>query len=115
MNTSHISLKSYVFGFIISLLLTFSAYLTATSSTLTPTFALSTILVLAFLQLIAQLIFFLHLGKETKPRWNLFMFFTTLIGIFILVVGSLWIMKHLNYRMMPQEMNDYIIQDEGIH
>jgi cytochrome o ubiquinol oxidase operon protein cyoD len=115
MNESHVTLKSYVLGFIISLLLTLSAYFVATSPTLTSTFALSVIITLAFIQFIAQVIFFLHLGKETKPRWNLFIFFTTLVGMIILVAGSLWIMHHLNYNMMPNEMNDHFMEEEGIY
>ena len=114
MNDTHITLKSYIFGFILSILFTLSAYWTATSSTLTSKLALTVIIVLAFLQLITQMIFFLHLGKEKKPRWNIFIFFTTLIGIGILVIGSLWIMNHLNYNMTPDQMNRFIIHDEGM-
>jgi cytochrome o ubiquinol oxidase operon protein cyoD len=114
MNESHLTLKSYIFGFIISVLLTLSAYYTATSPTLTPAFALRVVILLAFLQFLAQLIFFLHLGKETKPRWNVFIFITTIIGMGILVGGSLWIMNHLNYRMMPQDINTYFIEEEGV-
>jgi cytochrome o ubiquinol oxidase operon protein cyoD len=114
MNQSHITLKSYVIGFILSIVFTMSAYFVATSPTLTSKFVLTFIIILAFLQFITQLIFFLHLGTETKPRWNQFIFFTTIIGIGILVGGSIWIMNHLNYNMTPQDMSSYLLKDEGI-
>ena len=114
-NTSQATLKSYTLGFVTSLAFTLSAYAVATSHSFSSKFIFVSVVTLAFLQLVAQLIFFLHLGSEKKPQWNLFIFFTTLVGIFILVFGSLWIMDHLNYAMTPQDMNSIIIQGEGLH
>jgi hypothetical protein len=31
----------------------------------------------------------------------------------MVVVGSIWIMHHLNYNMMPTQMDSFLIQDEG--
>jgi cytochrome o ubiquinol oxidase operon protein cyoD len=88
----------------------------ATSTTLTSSFAIGVVITLAFLQFLAQLIFFLHLGKETKPRWNLFIFVTTIIGIGILVGGSLWIMNHLNYNHeSPDDINAHVMEEEAIY
>lgn len=71
-------------------------------------FALS----LAGLQLAIHLFFFLHLGRESKPRWNaLSLLFTGLTALMI-ILGSLWIMMNLNYNMgmSPQQMNEYMIK-----
>ncbi len=114
MDKPHITLTSYVSGFILSVSLTFFAYWAATSPSFESKSALGIIIVLAFLQLVAQLVFFLHLGKESKPRLGLFIFGTAVIGISILVFGSLWIMNHLNYRMSPADMNSFIVKNEGI-
>ena len=114
MNTSHITLKSYILGFALSLVFTLSAYIVATSPNVTSKFVFGAVIVLAFLQLITQLIFFLHLGKETKPRWKLFTFFTAIIGMGILVTGSIWIINHLNYNMTPADMASTVIQNEGM-
>jgi cytochrome o ubiquinol oxidase operon protein cyoD len=54
---------------------------------------------LAFVQVIIQLIFFLHLGEEESPRWNLISFLFMVGVVFIIVAGSLWIMFNLDYRM----------------
>lgn len=108
------TLSAYVVGFIFSLVLTIIAYISVTQHLLSEVWLIAAILVLAFLQLIVQMTFFLHLNHESKPRWNSFLFFTTLIGIGILVIGSLWIMNHLNYNMSPTDMSTFIIHDEGM-
>jgi cytochrome o ubiquinol oxidase operon protein cyoD len=60
---------------------------------------------------VVQLFFFLHLGSETKPRWKLLTLFLMLIFAMIVLLGSIWIMYNLNYRMMrmsPQQINSYM-------
>ncbi len=56
---------------------------------------------LALFQATVQLHYFLHLGDESKPQWNLFTFLFMLVLAFILVAGSLWIMYNLMERTMP--------------
>jgi cytochrome o ubiquinol oxidase subunit IV len=77
------------------------------------------IVALALVQLFIQLIFFLHLGRESKPRWNLSALAFAVIVVVILVFGSLWIMASLDYHgghhSTPQTSDEYIIQDEGFH
>jgi cytochrome o ubiquinol oxidase operon protein cyoD len=70
---------------------------------------------LAVVQLLVQLIFFLHLGKESKPRLNLTIFAFMLLVVGIVAIGSLWIMHNLDYNMMPKEMNEHMLDqyDKG--
>mgnify|MGYP006357424111 CR=1 FL=1 len=108
--------KSYIIGFVLSLVLTFAAYFLITSDVVTfRPFLIPLLLTLALLQLVVQLYFFLHLGQEKGPRWN-FIFFLSTVGIVLLIlIGSLWIMTHLSYNhTMPEKVEDFIIQDEGI-
>lgn len=58
----------------------------------------------AILLVALQLIFFFHLGLETKPAWNTISFLFVVLVIIIIVGGSLWIMHNLNYNVMPMEM-----------
>jgi cytochrome o ubiquinol oxidase operon protein cyoD len=74
---------------------------------------LTAIFTFAFLQLFVQLYFFLHLGQEEKPAWNLVFFIATVGVIFIVVAGSVWIMNHLNYNMTPQQMLHYVQNEQG--
>ncbi len=111
---THGSVVSYTAGFIISLLLTAIPYFIVVNKLLTGWILDVAIAELAMVQLVVQLVFFLHLGQETKPRWNLLMFVSAVSIIFILVTGSIWIMNHLNYNMSPKQMNEYLIHDEGL-
>jgi cytochrome o ubiquinol oxidase subunit IV len=110
----HSAVHSYVIGFLLSLILTFLAYLLVVNNLLENTWLITTLLILAFAQLFVQLYFFLHLGQEKKPRWNLIFFVSTAGIILLIMLGSLWIMHHLNYNMMPEHVEEYIMQDESI-
>jgi cytochrome o ubiquinol oxidase operon protein cyoD len=113
------TITSYIIGFILSLVLTFAAFIpvflhqTSHHLSFSHELLLPLIIGLAFIQLVVQLVFFLHLGRESKPYFNLIFLFVTAGMIFIVVVGSLWIMTHLNYNMSPEKMNTYLMKDEG--
>ena len=100
--------RSYVTGFITSVALTLAAYFAVVNHLLNGTSLIAAIVVLALIQFIVQLIFFLHFGRGEDGSWNLVIFFSTVGIIFILVVGSIWIMNHLNYNMTPQQLQDYM-------
>lgn len=107
--------KSYVIGYVLSLILTLIPYFLVTNRNITGTPLLITIVVFAMIQMVVQLIFFLHLGGEPKPRWNLF-FFVATVGLAAVVVGgSVFIMNDLHYNMSPTEKVAKIANDEGIY
>lgn len=104
-------IKSYVVGFIGAVILTLGSYAIIVNHMLTGVAAIATISVLAVVQFIVQLYFFLHLGKGTNERWNMAAFAFMMITLVIVVAGSLWIMYNLNYNMMtPGQMNSYMQQ-----
>lgn len=109
------SFSSYLAGLVLSLVFTLSAYLLVVNHVLDKEWLIGTIFVLALMQLTTQLVFFLHLGKESKPRWNLMVLSFAGVVVLILVLGSLWIMNNLNYRMAtPADIDRAIMNDEGI-
>lgn len=89
-------------GFLTSLVLTLLAYALIVTPNL---FSLSldatiiTIMALAFLQSLIQLIFFIDVWKDKERLWNLSVFFSTVSIIFIIIFFSILIMNHLNYHM----------------
>lgn len=109
------SMKSYVIGFISSLVLTLAAYFAVTQSWLSGAGLIALIMGLASLQFIVQLWFFLHLGNEPKPRWKLAAFLFMFLVLVIIVGGSLWIMANLNYNMMmtPEQMDEYMLKQSN--
>src|SRR5258706_11331408 len=109
------TLTSYIIGLMISILFTLADYFMVVNHSLNGTLLIAAILGLAVIQLFVQLLFFLHMGKEPKPYWNLTVFISFVGIILIVVTGSLWIMSHLNYQMTPTDMNSYMLKEEGMH
>lgn len=96
----HGTLMSYVIGFIASILLTAASFFLVISRMLSGQALIYTIVGLALVQATFQLLFFLHLGKEAKPRWESVVFYFMLLVLLIIAIGSLWIMYDLNDRVM---------------
>jgi cytochrome o ubiquinol oxidase operon protein cyoD len=120
--TSQPTLSAYLAGFICSLILTLVAYSLVArhvnSGGHVYNINLLTIAIagLAITQLLVQLVFFLHLSRESKPRWNFTVLLFAGLVVFIVVAGSLWIMQNLGYHHPdnnPEATDKYIIQDEG--
>jgi cytochrome o ubiquinol oxidase operon protein cyoD len=104
----HGSLKSYVIGLITSLILTTLSFLLVLTHALSAIILVYTLIGLAITQAIAQLLLFLHVGQEEKPRWEALTFYFMLLVLFIIAIGSIWIMYDLNNRTMlnmAQEMH----------
>ena len=113
------TLRSYITGFILSIAATLAAYIVVDihvnsgHETISHPVLLATILALAVLQLIIQMVFFLHLGFGSGERWRMVAFVLT-IGLVILVVGgSIWIMGHLNANMTPAQLQQYMQDQQG--
>lgn len=115
--------KTYIVGFVSSILLTLAAFyfvqqgIDSDFATLSRRTIIFLIAGLALLQVLVQLIFFLHLDKERGPRLNLIMFASMVLTVLILVVGSLWIMDNLNYNMNHNmnetEQHEYMHENQG--
>lgn len=97
----HGSLKAYVIGFAACLLLTTTAFALVVTETLSGSTLVNTLVALALVQALFQLVFFLHVGQEAKPRWETLTFILMFVILLIIAIGSLWIMNDLNERMMP--------------
>jgi cytochrome o ubiquinol oxidase operon protein cyoD len=112
--------KSYLTGFVLSVALTLLAFYFVTAHIssghilYSHNFLTVATLALALVQAVIQMLFFLHLNKGENARWNLAVFGSTVCIILILVIGSIWIMGHLNYNMTPQDMNTYMINYDNI-
>jgi cytochrome o ubiquinol oxidase operon protein cyoD len=96
----HGTLTSYLIGLFASLILTIISFYCVWTSAITRHTLIYTLIGLAVVQATVQLLFFMHLGKEAKPRWETISFFFMLTCLIIIVIGSLWIMYDLNNRVM---------------
>ncbi|MEO5499708.1 MAG: cytochrome C oxidase subunit IV family protein [Candidatus Saccharimonadales bacterium] len=112
-------IRSYTVGFLLSLVITCLAFFVtksylASGEMTAPIILLIGLLALAAVQLLVQLLFFFHLGSETKPRLNTVSFLFMLMVVGIIGIGSLWIMYNLDYNMSTPEVEKYIQEEEGI-
>lgn len=98
--TGRKTLKSYLFGFVLSLILTFASFAVVGKRLFTDVHMYIALAVLAILQLFVQVVFFLRVNTSPEGRWNLMSFLFTLLIILVIVTGSFWIMWNLNYNMM---------------
>ncbi|WP_248924117.1 cytochrome o ubiquinol oxidase subunit IV [Paenibacillus hamazuiensis] len=90
----HGSLKEYVIGFALSIILTIIPLLVVMNGWLHGTAAIIVLLGTAALQFAVQLLFFMHLREEKGPRYNLMTLILGLIVVITVVIGSLWIMAN---------------------
>lgn len=107
------SVRTYCIGFVLSLVLTITAYTLVTQEVLSSWNLIFALSGLAVTQLFVQLYFFLHLGKESKPRWKLHALLFAAMVVVIVVFGSLWIMKNLMYGHNTAPSETELIKDEG--
>jgi len=98
----HGSLKSYLTGFGLSLLLTFASFGLVMSDIVPRSISLPSVIVLCVAQLLVQLVCFLHMGKSQRDNVTTFVF--TVLVVAIIVGGSAWVLHNMNLNMMGSMM-----------
>jgi len=101
----HGNLTGYVIGLGVSLVLTLASFGTVMSGRVPHGAAMVLLVLLCVAQLLAQLVFFLHLGSAPDQRANTGIFACTALLIAIIVAGSLWVTHNANANMMPTHMS----------
>lgn len=100
----HGSLKGYIGALLLCLLLTAASFGVVMTELVPQPLRLTAIVVLCVVQLVAQLVLFLHIGAGRSQRENTGIFLCTAFLIAIVVAGSLWVMHNANLNMMPMQM-----------
>ncbi len=93
-SAGHGSLKSYVIGFALSIILTIIPLVAVMNKLLSETATIVLILAMAVLQFAVQLVFFMHLKEGKDARWNMLALVLGLIILLTIVSGSIWIMTY---------------------
>lgn len=94
------TLSSYILGLLLSLVFTFASFAAVTYHLLPAGQLYLLLMVLATLQLIAQVVFFLRMSLNPEGRWTSMSFIFVIFVVLIIVIGSIWIMNNLNYNMV---------------
>jgi len=98
----HGSLRSYLTGFGLSVVLTAVPFWLVMTNALGNT-NLTVLAVMAFavVQIVVHMVYFLHMNARSEGGWTMMALIFTLIIVVIALSGSLWVMYHLNTNMMP--------------
>lgn len=99
---SHGSLREYVVGFVLSVILTAIPFWLVMSGAIEDkqTTAL-VIMAFAIVQIVVHMIYFLHMNTKSENGWTVMALIFTIVLVVITLAGSLWVMFHLNTNMMP--------------
>lgn len=106
-------LQKYIIGFVSAMALSVLSYVVATGDFISSSVgAMGVLLILAVIQLIVQLVCFLHLDIAGRSASRTMTLAFTIAMMLVIVIGSLWIMKNLEYRMgmSSDAMNEYMLK-----
>jgi cytochrome o ubiquinol oxidase operon protein cyoD len=104
-HADHGSLKTYVIGFVLSVILTAIPFLLVMGKSFDSS-RVTALVVLGFaaVQIVVHMIYFLHMNTRAEGGWSMLALLFTVVLLVIMLSGSIWVMYHLNTNMMPGMM-----------
>lgn len=103
---AHVTLKGYLTGFALSVILTAIPFWAVMGNVFEPGATVAVLLGFAAVQIVVHMVYFLHMNAKSEGGWTLLALIFTLVLVVIALSGSLWVMYHLNENMMPSSMPD---------
>lgn len=94
-------IESYLIGLLLAALLTVASFYLVYSHLIWAPAIPVALVVLAVAQIGVHLVFFLHLTSAPDNTNNILALAFGVLIVTLIIGGSLWIMDHLNERMMP--------------
>ncbi|AZO08561.1 MULTISPECIES: cytochrome o ubiquinol oxidase subunit IV [unclassified Mesorhizobium] len=94
-------LSGYLLGYGLAILLTIASFLAAQTDLIYQPAVISALVVLAIAQMGVHLVFFLHLTTGPDNTNNLLALAFGVLIVALVVLGSVWIMAHLDLNMAP--------------
>lgn len=99
---AHGSLKGYITGFLLSALLTAIPFWLVMADVFGDA-VLTSIVIMFFaaVQIVVHMIYFLHMNTKSEGGWTFIALVFTLTLVVVTLVGSIWVMYHMDRNMMP--------------
>ncbi|MFT5535227.1 MAG: cytochrome o ubiquinol oxidase operon protein cyoD [Candidatus Paceibacteria bacterium] len=106
-HADHGSVKSYLTGFILAVILTAIPFWIVLGKVFESS-STTALVVLGFaaVQIVVHMVYFLHMNTRSEGGWSILALIFTTILVVIMLSGSIWVMYHLNNNMMPGMMPD---------
>ena len=99
---AHGTFRSYMTGFVLSVLLTAIPFWLVMGDVLGDTVKTGiVIMALAAVQIVVHMIYFLHMNTKSEGGWTFMALAFTLTLVVVTLVGSIWVMYHMDQNMMP--------------
>ena len=96
-------IRGYLIGLALSVAATAVAFYLVGSSLVWQPSIPAALIVLAIAQMGVHIVFFLHITTRPDSVNNVMALTFGVFVVFVLIVGSVWIMTHLNHNMIPME------------
>ena len=96
-------IRGYLIGFGLSVLATVVAFVLPDTSLVWQPSIPAALIVLAIAQMGVHIVFLLHITTRPDSMNNVMALTFGVFVVFVLIVGSVWIMTHLNHNMIPME------------
>ncbi|MFC7554550.1 cytochrome o ubiquinol oxidase subunit IV [Pseudoroseomonas wenyumeiae] len=98
----HGSLKGYVTGFLLSVILTAIPFWLVMGEVIADSRVTAFVIMgFAVVQIVVHMVYFLHMNSRSEGGWTMLALIFTLVIVVITLAGSLWVMYHMNTNMMP--------------
>lgn len=106
-HADHGTLKSYTIGFVLAVILTAIPFWLVMGKVIDKSSTTGLVLLgFAAVQIVVHMVYFLHMNTKSEGGWSMLALIFTIMLVFIMLSGSLWVMYHLNHNMMPGMMMD---------
>ncbi|MDO5641206.1 MAG: cytochrome o ubiquinol oxidase subunit IV [Paracoccus sp. (in: a-proteobacteria)] len=98
----HGSKRDYITGFVLSVILTVIPFALVMAGGFEASRMTGfVVLACAILQMMVHMVYFLHMSPRAEGGWMAISLVFSLILIIIAVVGTIWVMYHMDANMMP--------------
>ena len=99
----HSSLREYLIGFGLSVVLTAIPFWLVMAKVITDrSTGIMVLGAFALVQMLVHMVYFLHMNGRLQGGWTMLSTIFTVIFLGIAIVGTLWVMYNMNAHMMPQ-------------
>ncbi|QCI23430.1 cytochrome o ubiquinol oxidase subunit IV [Buchnera aphidicola] len=89
----------YFLSFIILIILTLFPFLIVIKKLFSKEMTYFLVVLCLLVQVVVHIKIFFHLNFSNKHKWNLISMIFSFLIITIILLGSYWVMKHLNYHI----------------
>lgn len=99
---SHGSVGSYLTGFVLAVVLTVASFAVVLCHSFSHEATLLLLSVLAMVQILVHLRYFLHMGGESEHRWNNIVFIAAIAFVGFFIVGTMFAMNNAAFYTMSR-------------